>query len=288
MMGQTESLVPADRLIYALRDVTATVESLPLIVSSILSKKLAESLDGLVLDVKYGSGAFMRTPEEARLLARTLVNVAGRQGVETVALLTRMDEPLGRTIGHALEMEESAAFLREGCGEAGLHEVCLELACWMVHLGSHRKLSLDEARDACQSELKSPRPFALFQQMLGAQGGDWERFERERTTERATLPCFTLRAPANGYLHALEPRALGGLLTALGGGRSRTESSIDFGVGIEVEKKVGDAISAGEPILRVFYRDPRHLPALQTTLIGAVEIGPEVVKPQRWILECLQ
>ncbi len=254
MMGQTADLAPADKKIYALRDVTATVECIPLIVSSILSKKLSESLDGLVLDVKYGNGAFMPTFEEAKRLATNLREGAERQGVKTVALLTRMDEPLGTKVGHWLEVEECADYLTGEAREAGLQEVVLALASMMVTLASRGKLTVAAATEECLQELESKRPFEYFKKMFAVQGGDWERAVTQRETLRRDLHVVEYRAPQRGTLMRIEASACGVIIGNLGGARATREDKIDPLVGMEFLKKVGDSVEKDEKIVRIFHR----------------------------------
>ena len=187
MMGQTADLVPDDRRIYSLRDVTATVESLPLIVSSILSKKLAESLDGLVLDVKFGPGAFMKTEAKARALAEKLVEVAGLRGVKTVAWLTRMTEPLGYAVGNALEVRECVAYLTGERREKGLAEVTNTLAATMLELGSGGKLDFATAMAEVETELKGNSPYRYFEKMVTVQGGNLAAFTRSKSASATSI-----------------------------------------------------------------------------------------------------
>lgn len=255
MMGQTKDLAPADRLLYALRDVTGTVESIPLIVSSIMSKKLAESLDGIVFDVKTGSGAFMRTEKDARLLATNLVSVAAKQGIDATALLTRMDEPLGYKIGNFLEVEECADYLKGTQRERSLHEVVLALATEMLVLASRGKLTAAKARAECEEELESPRPFALYKKMFTSQGGDWASYEQLQSRVQK-LPKVVLRSEKKGFVSSIHVRDVGFFLNSLGGGRKQLGETVDPLVGIELHKKIGDGVGAGDAIMTVYFRRP--------------------------------
>lgn len=288
MMGQTEDLAPADRVMYALRDVTGTVESIPLIVSSIMSKKLSENLNGLVFDVKSGNGAFMKTAAQAETLARALVEVAKRKGVDAVALLTRMDEPLGFKVGHSLEVEECADYLRGTSREKGLDEVTLALAASMIHLGSRKKISLAQAHKECESELVSGRAFPIFVTMFEAQGGNWRKFEDHRRSGCDKLLCYAFASPKNGYVAKVEAHAFGVLLNAIGGGRQSTDGVIDFEVGMEFKRKVGDKVEEGEPIVLVFFRDEAHRQAIADTLRNAVHVTEARVQSLPWVLDTLE
>ncbi len=288
MMGQSATIAPADGLIYALRDATATVECVDLIVASILSKKLSENINGLVIDVKCGSGAFMESTERARELANGLVKQAGRMNVEAVAILTLMDEPLGWSAGNFIEMEECADFLSNVSAEPGLREVTLTLAGWMISLASRKQISVGEARAECETELTHSRGIQNFREMLTAQGGDWEAFERLRATWRNELLKFPVTATQEGYLHQIGARDFGVLIGALGGGRDTKESKIDPFVGVEFRKKVGDRIEVGQEIGTVFYRRDSDFPVIKEAVGRAIQIerGPVTKKP--WVLECLQ
>jgi pyrimidine-nucleoside phosphorylase len=286
MMGQTQDLAPADRLLYAMRDVTATVECVPLIVSSILSKKLSENLDGLVLDVKVGGGAFMKSLADARTLASALVGVAAAQGLKVAALLTRMDEPLGTKVGHQLEIEECADFLSGAERDRGMLEVCTALAAQMVSLASRGKLRLADAAQAAQEELNRDSAHGLFRRMLESQGGNWADFERLRRTEDG-LRIFEARSPAEGFLEKIDALAIGTLVHDLGGGRSRKEDAIDPRVGVAFAKKCGDSVRAGEVLARVYYRTEEQLSFIRKQWERAVLVSSRSVDRPDWVLEVL-
>jgi len=242
--GQTDNLCPADKKLYALRDVTATVASLPLIVASIMSKKLAESLDKLVLDVKFGRGAFMQKREDAQALADAMVAVGNGAGVETHALLNPMDEPLGRAAGNALEVAECVDVM-QGAGPHDLVELTLALAAKLV----------PSSREDLHRRLCDGRAWRKFVAMVEAQGGDARSLEKIREIHRA--PFVTdLLAPRDGTIGKLDALAVGRLCVELGGGRSRAGDSVDFSVGVECLKKTGDPVTKGECILRVHSRVP--------------------------------
>ncbi len=285
MMGQTADLAPADRLLYALRDVTATVECVPLIVSSILSKKLAESLDGIVLDVKFGSGAFMPEFSRAQTLAHALTRVAREEKVASVALLTRMDEPLGFKVGHQLEIEECADFLAGEAREPGLQEVTLALAGQMVCLASRGKLSPEQGRAECEQELEKREVLTTFIQMFESQGGRWKEFKAQRYA-LGGRPRVSLISKHSGYLAKLDARSVGRLVRNLGGGRLTKESGIDLNVGVEIRRKVGDKVQAGESLLDVVLSEPH--PQVATLLSQVMyEVQPAAVMRPRWVEEVI-
>ena len=250
--GQTENFCPADKKLYALRDVTGTVASLPLIVASIMSKKLAESLDRLVLDVKFGRGAFMQKREDAQKLADAMVAVGRGAGVETQALLNPMDQPLGRTAGNALEVAECVDVLR-GIGPQDLIDLTLELAAKLVPAG----------KDKLRSRLEDGSAWQKFVAMVEAQGGDASALEKMRDVHRA--PVVTeIPSPATGTLTKLDALEIGRLCVELGAGRAKAGDAIDFSVGVESLKKQGDSVRAGDPVLRVHSRhaiDPAMIAA---------------------------
>ena len=242
--GQTDNLCPADKKLYALRDVTGTVASLPLIVASIMSKKLAESLDRLVLDVKFGRGAFMQKREAAQQLADAMVAVGRGAGVETHALLNPMDQPLGRTAGNALEVAECVEVLHGG-GPADLIALTLDLAGKLV----------PAPREQLRARLSDGSAWSKFVAMVEAQGGDAATLEKMREVHRA--PVITdLPAASRGTLTKLDALEIGRLCVELGAGRAKAGDSVDFSVGVECLKKEGDAVERGEPIVRVHSRQP--------------------------------
>ena len=288
MMGQTAQIAPADGLVYALRDVTATVESIPLITGSILSKKLSENLDGLVFDVKWGTGAYMTTKERARVLAKSLATNAGRMGVDAVALMTDMNEPLGWNSGHALEVMECFDYLSGDNRERGLNEVTLSLASWMLSLASRGKLNLDAARGECEEELKSERPRGMFIKMFEAQGGRWKEFEKGREGLSSQLISHEWKSPNAGYLSQAEARTIANLTVNLGGARQTKESPIDLWVGVKLSKRVGDLVKAGETLATVYHRRPDEAEMIEAALSKAVRVQPERCTPTNWIAETIR
>jgi thymidine phosphorylase len=253
-------LVPADRRLYALRDVTGTVESIPLIASSIMSKKIAEGTGALVLDVKVGTGAFMRSEEDARLLAETMVALGEEHGVRTSALLTRMDTPLGRAVGNAIEVEESVATLA-GQGPPDLVEVVLALAGEMLRLAG---VSADPA-----AALADGRALTRYRAMIAAQDGDPD----------APLPVarhiHTVAAPSTGFLVRLDARGVGNAAWRLGAGRARKEDPVSAAAGVLCLAKPGDWVEEEQPLLELRTDDEARFGAALAALGNAIEIGPE-------------
>ena len=272
MLGQTPEIAPADRKLYALRDVTGTVESIPLIAASIMSKKLAEGLNGLVLDVKTGSGAFIPDPERAAELARTMIGLGEARGCPAVALLTAMDRPLGRACGHSLEVEEALAGLQGG-GPADLMEVTYALGCEMLLLVGAAKDARD-ARQRLEESVRSGRALETFGRIIEAQGGN-----RAVVDDPALLPqagaVEVYRAPRSGVVAAVEPRRIGRGILELGGGRVRIEDRVDHAVGFVVTVKPGDEVREGDPIASVFARDEAGVRGGLAALGEAILVGDE-------------
>jgi len=250
MIGQTAEIAPADRKLYALRDVTGTVESPYLICASIMSKKLAEGIDALVLDVKTGSGAFMKNEKDAAFLAELMVETGERMGKQMVALITDMDQPLGSKIGNALEVVEVVEVLR-GEGPEDLRRLCLELAGWMLHLGGAAG-TVAEGKRQSEKLISSGKVLDKFRQMVELQGGDLRAIDDPRKLPQAQHTMI-LSSPKNGYLAALQCEQVGTACVILGGGRERKEDSVDPAVGIVLHKKVGDPVSSGEVLATIYY-----------------------------------
>jgi pyrimidine-nucleoside phosphorylase len=253
MIGQTAELAPADKRIYALRDVSATVECVPLIVASILSKKLAEGIDGLVLDVKVGRGAFMKDVDSARVLARALVRVATRAGKKAVALLTDMEAPLGRAVGNATETREALDVLAGG-GPPDVVECTLRLGEEMLVLGG-KATTASDARVLLERALATGAAARTAERMIEAQGGD-PRVVADRSRLEVAPHEVVLDAPRDATVTQVDALAIGLAAVALGAGRTRADQSVDPAVGILVEKKPGDAVRRGEPLARVLLRSP--------------------------------
>lgn len=252
LIGQTKEIAPADKKLYALRDVTATVNCIPLIASSIMSKKLAEGIDGLVLDVKYGSGAFMKKLSDAEELAQTMVAIGAHMGKRVVARMTSMDQPIGTMVGNSLEVIESLDIL-EGKGPADTVALTVELGAEMLVLGQ-KAHTLDEGRSLMQQVLQDGRAKKKFAEIVEAQGGNPEALDN-----RALLPTAKHRkefvAQKDGYIYDVISDQVGIASMLLGGGRRRAEDSIDHSVGIEIYKRIGDVVKAGEPIALLHHND---------------------------------
>jgi pyrimidine-nucleoside phosphorylase len=278
MIGQTAEIAPADKFLYALRDATATVESIPLIAASIMSKKLAEGIDGLVLDVKTGGGAFMVELKDSLALARAMCSIGWGLGKQLVALITRMDQPLGRAVGNALEVAESLECLR-GEGPADLVDLSIELAAEMVVMGG-RAGSLEEARAICRRTVDDGSALERFGRMVEAQGGD-----RRVVDDASLLPVprrqVVLKSWASGYVRALAARPVGHATMLLGAGRARMDSPVDHAVGVVVHKKVGDSVAVDEPLCTLFVNDESRLPEAETLIRKAYTLAgePAMVEP---------
>jgi thymidine phosphorylase len=265
-----EGLAPADRRLYALRDVTGTVESVPLIASSIMSKKIAEGTTSLVLDVKVGSGAFMPDLTAARQLAQTMVELGNAYGVHTSALLTRMDAPLGRAVGNAVEVAEAVTALRGG-GPADLAEVTLALATEMLRLAG---LAAEPA-----AALADGRALQRYRAMIAAQGGDPDaRLPSARHTDVVT-------AESDGVLQALDARAVGVAAWRLGAGRARKEDPVSAAAGIICLAKPGDSVVAGQPVLELRADDDSSFGRAREALASAIRIGPDAPEPAALVID---
>ena len=250
MIGQTAEIAPADRKLYALRDVTGTVESPYLICASIMSKKLAEGIDALVLDVKTGSGAFMKNEKDAVFLAELMVETGERMGKKVVALITDMDQPLGCMIGNALEVVEVVDVLR-GNGPEDLRELCLELGGWMLYLGG-ASTTVAEGKKESEKLISSSKALDRFRQMVELQGGDPRAIDDPKKLPQAR-DTMIVSSPSNGYLASLQCEQIGTACVVLGGGREKKEDSVDPTVGIVLHKKIGDTVSVGEPLATIHY-----------------------------------
>lgn len=283
IIGQTDRLAPVDRKLYALRDVTGTVPSIPLIAASILSKKLAEGADALVFDVKCGEGAFMRRLEDARRLAKTLMAIARNMGRRVSTFLTAMDQPLGRTAGNALEVVESIELLR-GEGPADLRALTLELGAEMLCL-ARPGIERAEARQRLQETLASGAALERFGLMIEAQGGDPRCIEQPgRRLPQAPVVVDVL-ARRRGFVGAVSAEAVGRVVLLLGGGRRRTEERIDPSVGVDRLVKVGERVDAGAPLMRLHARTRGDAEAVMKMALEAVRIGTDVPSDPALILE---
>src|SRR5206468_5104399 len=270
LIGQTAEIAPADKKLYALRDVTSTVENIGLICASIMSKKLAEGIDALVLDVKTGSGAFMKKEEDSVRLAELMVETGKRMGKKVVALITDMDQPLGRMAGHSNEVIECIEVLNDG-GPADLRELSLELSAWMFYLGEKTK-SVDEGRELAESMIASGKAKEKFRQGIRLQGGD-ERVIDE--PERLPIAClnFHVTSSASGFITGTNCEGFGIALAMLGGGREKKEDKIDHGVGLEFHKRIGDRVEIGEPLATIHYNSDAKLAEAKALVASSYFIG---------------
>ena len=278
MIGQTAEIAPADRKLYALRDVTGTVESPYLICASIMSKKLAEGIDALVLDVKTGSGAFMKSEKDAAFLAELMVETGERMGKQVVALITDMDQPLGCMIGNALEVVEVVEVLR-GEGPDDLRKLCLELGGWMLHLGGVAD-SVAAGKKQSEKLIGSGKAFDRFRQMVELQGGDPRAIDDPKKLPQARHTMM-VSTPKNGYLTSLQCEQVGTACVILGGGRERKEDSVDPAVGIVLHKKVGDSISAGQALATIYYNAEARAARARQLLEESFQIADSPTREKR-------
>jgi pyrimidine-nucleoside phosphorylase len=282
MIGQTAEIAPADRRLYSLRDVTGTVESIPLICGSILSKKIAEGIDGLVLDVKAGRGAFMKTEADARRLAQGLVRIARASGLRACALLTSMDAPLGHAVGNALEVIESIETLK-GKGPRDLEMLSVRLAAVMVTFaGIDPTLEAAEAR--VRAALGSGAGVERFRQIIACQGGD-PRVIDDYTRLPAASRRWIARAPRRGYLQSLDAELVGHASNAVGAGRDRLDDLVDPAVGIIVRAAPGTEVAEGDPVLEIYYQDESRLGDAVTLATRAIVVGDAPVTAPPLILD---
>lgn len=286
IIGQTPQICPADRKLYALRDVTGTVDSLPLICGSIMSKKLAEGATALVLDVKYGSGAFMKTREKAVDLARALKDIGDRSGQRVIALITRMDEPLGRFVGNACEVRECLDIMAgkradSGKGYEDTIELTLELAAYMLFLGG-RARDEKEGREIAKRHLQDGSALAKFKDMVKAQSGDLESILRPAALTK------TVTAESDGYFQYIDIEKIGTSAIFLGAGRKFQSDKLDFTAGIEIYKKNGDPVKKGETLFKLFGSADRDYPAAQAELKRSFLLTSQPVTQSPLIAEVLK
>jgi pyrimidine-nucleoside phosphorylase len=285
MIGQTADIAPADKRIYALRDVTATVESIPLIVASILSKKLAEGIDALVLDVKLGRGAFMQDGARARALAEALVRVGTAAGKRVVALLTDMEAPLGCAVGNAVETREAFDVLAGG-GPADLVEITLRLGAEMLLLGGAAGGEAG-ARASLEQAIASGAAARVAERMIEAQGGD-PRVVADGARLEVAPGEVVIEAPRDGYVARADAREIGLAAVAMGAGRARADQPVDPAVGILVDKKPGSRVARGEPLARLRVRDASTSHALADRVSRAFEVGDEAPRPRPLVLDRIE
>jgi pyrimidine-nucleoside phosphorylase len=281
-IGQTERLAPADRKLYALRDVTATVESVPLISSSIMSKKLAEGVDALVLDVKVGSGAFMKKQVDARRLAQTMVGIGRRMDKKVQALITDMNQPLGYAIGNALEIMEVSQTL-QNAGPADLTKLSLELAARMIFLGKQAG-SLDEARRTAEKHLVDGTAYKKFKQVVTAQGGNAQALDRFELLPNAT-GMREVSSPRGGYVSSINAEDIGVASNMIGAGRDKKDDPIDPAVGIILEVKMGEKVEAGSILCRLYYTKEDRVEEAAEMVEDAFRISAQKPDERELILE---
>jgi pyrimidine-nucleoside phosphorylase len=281
-IGQTAEVAPADGKLYALRDATATVESIPLVASSIMSKKLAVGLDALVLDVKVGSGAFMKRQVDARRLAQLMVGIGRRMDKRVQALITDMSQPLGYAVGNALEVMEVSQTL-QNAGPADLTRISLELAARMIHLGKITK-TLDEARELAQSKLLDLSGYRKFKDVIAAQGGNPNVLDRFDLLPNAT-GAQEITTSRGGYISAIDAELIGQASSMIGAGRNTKEDSIDPAVGVILEVKVGQKIDPGSILCRIYHTSETNLEEAATLVEDAFKISQQPVEERDLILE---
>ncbi|MBS1839534.1 MAG: thymidine phosphorylase [Acidobacteria bacterium] len=280
LIGQTAEIAPADKKIYALRDATSTVENIGLICASIMSKKLAEGIDALVLDVKTGSGAFMRNEDDAVKLAEVMVDTAKRMGKKAVALITDMDQPLGKFAGHSNEVIESIEVLK-GRGPKDLRDLSLDLSAWMFFLGE-RTPSVEEGRRLAETMVASGQALEKFRVGVGLQGGDESVID-----DYSILPSARSRvdigSSASGFLAATNCMEFGIALAMLGGGREKKEDKVDHGVGLEFHKRIGDRVEKDEPLVTIHYNATAKLDEAKSRIAEAF-VFSEVKVPEKQLV----
>jgi len=283
-IGQTEEIAPADKKLYALRDVTGTVESIPLISSSIMSKKMAEGVDALVLDVKVGNGAFMKKQVDARRLAQMMVGIGRRLDRRVQALITDMNQPLGYAIGNALEVMEASQTL-QNAGPSDLTRISLELAARMIFLGK-KATSLEEARQIAETKIADGSAYKKFKQVVQAQGGNAQALDRFELLPNAT-GMREIAAPRAGYISAIQAEDIGRASTMMGAGRNRKEDGIDPAVGVILEVKIGEKVDSGAVLCRLYYTREDGLEEAAEMVEDAFRISQTKPEPRELILEVI-
>lgn len=276
IISPTSDLAPADKKLYVLRDVTGTIDSIPLIVSSIMSKKLAAGADAIVLDVTTGSGAFMQEYKDALKLGKIMVDIGLELGKETVAVISNMDEPLGFAIGNSLEVKEAIDVLKDK-GPEDLRNLCLVLGAHMLKLGGAVK-SYKEGKNRLEGILKEGAAFNKFKEMITAQGGNTEVIDRPELLPLAKH-CNKIKADISGYIQKIDSRLIGESAMLLGAGREKKESEIDLSVGIVLKKKVGSKVNINEDLAEVHYNDSKKLKEAKNKLFSSFVIGDK--KPKK-------
>jgi pyrimidine-nucleoside phosphorylase len=283
-IGQSDEIAPADKKLYALRDVTATVESIPLISSSIMSKKMAEGIDALVLDVKVGNGAFMKKQVDARRLAQMMVGIGRRLDRRVQALITDMNQPLGYAIGNALEVMEASQTL-QNAGPSDLTRISLELAARMIFLGK-KAPSLEEARHIAETKIVDGSAYKKFKQVVQAQGGNAQALDRFELLPNAT-GMREITAPRAGYVTAIAAEDIGRASTMMGAGRNRKDDAIDPAVGVILEVKIGEKVDSGAVLCRLYYTGEDGLDDAAEMVEDAFRISQAKPEPRELILEVI-
>ncbi|SMP48309.1 pyrimidine-nucleoside phosphorylase [Anoxynatronum buryatiense] len=283
--GQTANLAPADKKLYALRDVTGTVENVSLIASSVMSKKLASGADAIVLDVKTGSGAFMKTKEEAVNLARTMVEIGKHMGRKTVALVTDMDQPLGKSVGNILEVKEAIDVLK-GQGPKDITELCIQLGAWMLVLGECAA-DLDEGKAAMKKSITSGSALESMRQFIASQGGD-PRYVDDPSLFDSASYLIEVTSPGSGIVTHIDAEGIGRAALVLGAGREQKDSQIDLAVGIVLNKKVGDEVALGESIATLHVNDLSKVEESELILLASYLIGEQAPEPNPLIYAVIQ
>jgi pyrimidine-nucleoside phosphorylase len=270
LIGQTAEIAPADKKIYALRDATSTVENVGLICASIMSKKLAEGLDALVLDVKTGSGAFMKHEEDSVRLAETMVETGKGMGKKVVALITDMNQPLGRAAGHANEIAECIEVLKGG-GPQDTRELSIELSAWMFYLGGKTK-TVEEGKRLAEEKIRNGEALGRFKRCIEMQGGDELVVDRPELLPRAASQD-TVKSSQAGYVSEVNCEQLGTALALLGGGRETKDDRIDHAVGLEFHKRIGDSVEKGEPLATIHYNSGAKVEEARKLIAESFAIG---------------
>jgi pyrimidine-nucleoside phosphorylase len=283
LIGQTAEIAPADKKIYALRDATGTVENVGLICASIMSKKLAEGIDVLVLDVKTGSGAFMKTEKASTELAALMVDTGERMGKKVIALVTDMDQPLGRFAGHSAEIIECIDVLK-GKGPADLRELSCELAAWMFYLGE-RTESVDQGREFANELIENGKACEKFRQGIALQGGDSRVIDEPERLPSARSRVDLVAANA-GFVESVKCEELGLALAILGGGRETKESTIDYGVALEFHRRIGDRVAQGAPLVTIHYNDDARLAEAKSMIAASYHVEPDEPSFKPMLIRC--
>ncbi|MCR5829972.1 MAG: pyrimidine-nucleoside phosphorylase [Lachnospiraceae bacterium] len=283
--GQTANLAPADKKLYALRDVTATVSSIPLIAASIMSKKLAAGADVIVLDVKTGSGAFMKTVESAKELARRMVDIGNNAGRKTYAVITDMNDPLGKAVGNALEVMEAIEALN-GKGDKKLMEVVYRLASYMV-FGAGKAESIDKAREMLEETITSGKALKVFADFVKAQGGD-DRYVYDPSLFKLGTVCEDLKCDVSGYIKDIRSDEVGIASLILGAGRETKDSVIDPGVGLIIKKKTGDRVEIGETLATIYGNNTEKVKEASVRLRNSFDIGNDKTEPYKIIYDVVE